>query len=169
MTSSAPTTARIVFLFDVDNTLLDNDHVTADLKRYLEREVGPKRAQCYWQIFEQSRAELPRPQIVDAPVDYTMMRGAEPGAARENVRPLVAVASNNNPAGRAGGTVTDKQLKAIYAIARAARHLSEQEVDAHCQELYHCRPSELSKVEGRELAFVDPWHGVRTRRPVRKE
>jgi hypothetical protein len=33
----------IVFLFDVDNTLLDNDRVTEDLQQYLEREVGHKR------------------------------------------------------------------------------------------------------------------------------
>ena len=33
----------IVFLFDVDNTLLDNDRVTEDLQRYLEREVGQER------------------------------------------------------------------------------------------------------------------------------
>ena len=32
-----------VFLFDVDNTLLDNDHVTADLRRYLMRSVGAGR------------------------------------------------------------------------------------------------------------------------------
>jgi FMN phosphatase YigB (HAD superfamily) len=49
---------RIVFLFDVDNTLLDNDRVTADLQRHLQREVGPERAQRYWVIFEQLRAEL---------------------------------------------------------------------------------------------------------------
>jgi haloacid dehalogenase-like hydrolase len=48
----------IVFLFDVDNTLLDHDRVTADLKRYLEREVGHERQQRYWMIFEQLRAEL---------------------------------------------------------------------------------------------------------------
>lgn len=48
----------IVFLFDVDNTLLDNDRVTADLKRYLERQVGPERQQRYWDIFEQLRTEL---------------------------------------------------------------------------------------------------------------
>src|SRR6266487_2978827 len=58
MTSSAPTPARIVFLFDVDNTLLDNDRVTADLRRHLETEVGPERAQHYWKIFEQLRSEL---------------------------------------------------------------------------------------------------------------
>lgn len=52
------TAKDVVFLFDVDNTLLDNDRVTADLKRYLEREVGHERQQRYWMIFEQLRAEL---------------------------------------------------------------------------------------------------------------
>jgi FMN phosphatase YigB (HAD superfamily) len=50
--------ARSVFLFDIDNTLLDNDRVTSDLHRYLDREVGAERAQSYWTIFEQLRTEL---------------------------------------------------------------------------------------------------------------
>src|SRR6266849_4414831 len=49
---------KVVFLFDLDNTLLDNDRVTADLQRHLEREVGSERQKCYWKIFEQLRAEL---------------------------------------------------------------------------------------------------------------
>jgi len=49
---------NLVFLFDVDNTLLDNDRVTADLKRYLEKEVGPEREQRYWELFEQLRSEM---------------------------------------------------------------------------------------------------------------
>jgi FMN phosphatase YigB (HAD superfamily) len=49
---------ELVFLFDVDNTLLDNDRVTADLKRHLERAVGAERQQRYWTIFEQLRAEV---------------------------------------------------------------------------------------------------------------
>ena len=48
----------VVFLFDVDNTLVDNDRVTVDLRRHLEREVGPERAQRYWVIFEELRTEL---------------------------------------------------------------------------------------------------------------
>ena len=55
---SGRTQRNVVFLFDVDNTLLDNDRVTVDLKRYLGREVGPKRARCYWRIFERLRTEL---------------------------------------------------------------------------------------------------------------
>jgi FMN phosphatase YigB (HAD superfamily) len=49
---------RTVFLFDVDNTLLNNDRVTADLKNYLEKQVGPERQQHYWDFFEQLRTEL---------------------------------------------------------------------------------------------------------------
>jgi FMN phosphatase YigB (HAD superfamily) len=48
----------VLFLFDVDNTLLDNDRVTADLKRYMEREVGAERNERYWSIFESLRSEL---------------------------------------------------------------------------------------------------------------
>jgi FMN phosphatase YigB (HAD superfamily) len=43
---------------DVDNTLLDNDRVTADLRRYLEREVGAEGLARYWAIFEALRVEL---------------------------------------------------------------------------------------------------------------
>jgi FMN phosphatase YigB (HAD superfamily) len=53
-----PPTHQLVFLFDVDNTLLDNDRVTDDLRRHLENEVGPDRARRYWTIFEQLRGEL---------------------------------------------------------------------------------------------------------------
>ena len=49
---------KTVFLFDVDNTLLDNDRVTIDLKRFLDREVGTERSAVYWKIFEELRTEL---------------------------------------------------------------------------------------------------------------
>ena len=48
----------VIFLFDVDNTLLDNDRVTADLQRHLASEIGVEGAQEYWGIFEQLRTEL---------------------------------------------------------------------------------------------------------------
>ena len=49
---------KVVFLFDVDNTLLDNDHVVSDLMHYLEREIGYDRQQRYWAFFEQLRTAL---------------------------------------------------------------------------------------------------------------
>src|SRR5215469_2276925 len=48
----------VVFLFDVDNTLLDNDRVAADLKYHLEKHVGHERQRRYWAVFEELRAEL---------------------------------------------------------------------------------------------------------------
>jgi FMN phosphatase YigB (HAD superfamily) len=49
---------RVVVLFDVDNTLLDNDRVTADLRRYLEGELGPERTARYFALFEELRRDL---------------------------------------------------------------------------------------------------------------
>src|SRR3954447_25904094 len=49
---------RIVFLFDVDNTLLDHDRVVADVRHFMEREIGKDRQQRYWEILETLRAEL---------------------------------------------------------------------------------------------------------------
>jgi FMN phosphatase YigB (HAD superfamily) len=54
MTQLAP----VVFLLDVDNTLLDNDRIIADLKQYLAQAFGVECQQRYWNIFEQRRAEL---------------------------------------------------------------------------------------------------------------
>jgi FMN phosphatase YigB (HAD superfamily) len=47
-----------VFLFDVDNTLLNNDAVQEDLGDHLESEFGREARDRYWAIFETLRAEL---------------------------------------------------------------------------------------------------------------
>jgi FMN phosphatase YigB (HAD superfamily) len=56
--SPDPLPPRIGFLFDVDNTLLDNDRVSMDLRLHLEKEVGLEGSRGYWRIFEQLRNEL---------------------------------------------------------------------------------------------------------------
>jgi FMN phosphatase YigB (HAD superfamily) len=48
----------VVFLFDVDNTLLDNDAVQADLKDHLEKAYGAHARDRYWDILEGLRSEL---------------------------------------------------------------------------------------------------------------
>jgi FMN phosphatase YigB (HAD superfamily) len=58
MNEGKDSSTRVVFLFDADNTLLDNDRVAADLQRHLRSEVGAEGAQEYWEIFEQLRTEL---------------------------------------------------------------------------------------------------------------
>ncbi len=47
-----PDISPVVFLVDIDNTLLDNDRIQADIKEYLEREFGPGPRDRYWDILE---------------------------------------------------------------------------------------------------------------------
>jgi FMN phosphatase YigB (HAD superfamily) len=56
--SATPAAHDVVFLLDVDNTLLDNDAVIEDLKRYLVDRFGGECEQRYWAIFEELRSEL---------------------------------------------------------------------------------------------------------------
>jgi hypothetical protein len=53
-----PAPVEIVFLLDVDNTLLDNDQVQQDLRDYLTREFGGESCERYWGLFEQLRIEV---------------------------------------------------------------------------------------------------------------
>jgi FMN phosphatase YigB (HAD superfamily) len=52
------TVNRVVILLDVDNTLLDNDHIVTDFMRHLEREFGSERAERCFAIFRELRDEL---------------------------------------------------------------------------------------------------------------
>jgi FMN phosphatase YigB (HAD superfamily) len=47
-----PDKSPVVFLVDIDNTLLDNDRIQADLKEHLEREFGIASRDRYWAILE---------------------------------------------------------------------------------------------------------------------
>ncbi len=50
--------ADTVFLFDVDNTLLDNDRVQADLGVHLAKYYGEKTRKRFWEIFDDRRSEV---------------------------------------------------------------------------------------------------------------
>lgn len=68
----------VVFLVDVDNTLLDNDRITADLMRHLEREVGHESQERYWAIFEELRAELGYADYLGALQRYRLEHPRDP-------------------------------------------------------------------------------------------
>ena len=70
--------ASTVFLFDVDNTLLDHDQVTADLRRHLESVVGHDRSRRYWELFEQIRSELGYADYLGALQRYRLENPHEP-------------------------------------------------------------------------------------------
>lgn len=62
----------IVTLFDVDNTLLDNDRVVAHLMRHMDQELGHARQQEYWELFEALRQELGYADYLGALQRYRM-------------------------------------------------------------------------------------------------
>ena len=66
-----------VFLLDVDNTLLDNDAVIADLRRHLVEIFGAECERRYWEIFEQLRAELGYADYLGALQRYRVERPRE--------------------------------------------------------------------------------------------
>lgn len=73
------TAAReLVFLLDVDNTLLDNDRVQLDLSRHLASEFGAESRDRYWTIFEQLRAELGYADYLGALQRYRLASLNEP-------------------------------------------------------------------------------------------
>jgi hypothetical protein len=49
--------SQLVSLFDVDNTLIDNDHVKDDLDQHIVALIGPERAARFWELYEEVRHE----------------------------------------------------------------------------------------------------------------
>ena len=70
--------ADIAFLVDVDNTLLDNDAVIADLRRHLNDRFGPDCERRYWEIFEELRAQLGYADYLGALQRYRLEHPREP-------------------------------------------------------------------------------------------
>lgn len=54
----------LAFFIDVDNTLLDNDHIKKEIKRSLDKILGTDEANHFWQHHDQFRTEQ---QLVDFP------------------------------------------------------------------------------------------------------
>jgi FMN phosphatase YigB (HAD superfamily) len=69
---------QLVFLLDVDNTLLDNDRIEEDLKSHLDQALGTDCRQNYWAIFEEIRAELGYADYLGALQRYRVRHPRDP-------------------------------------------------------------------------------------------
>jgi len=67
-----------VFLFDVDNTLLDNDRVMDDLRNHLEQEFGAETRDRYFAIMEELYAELGYADYIGALQRYRLEDMCDP-------------------------------------------------------------------------------------------
>ena len=74
--------ADTVFLFDVDNTLLDNDQVQADLAAHLAKYYGEQTRDRFWKIFEDLRSELGYSDYLGALERYRLEAMHDPGLLR---------------------------------------------------------------------------------------
>jgi FMN phosphatase YigB (HAD superfamily) len=68
----------VVFLFDVDNTLLDSDRIVKDLGRHLEQEFGGESRDRYFAIFEHLHAELGYTDYLGALQQYRLQDLCDP-------------------------------------------------------------------------------------------
>lgn len=66
---------RLVFLLDVDNTLLANDEVKEHLDQHLRIEIGEELTRRFWEIYEQVRKER---GVVDIPLSLQRLREEVP-------------------------------------------------------------------------------------------
>jgi FMN phosphatase YigB (HAD superfamily) len=74
-----PTRSEVVFLLDVDNTLLDNDRIISELADYLQREIGRESTAHYFELFEQLRSELGYADYLGALQRFRVAYPREPG------------------------------------------------------------------------------------------
>ncbi|HET6577084.1 MAG TPA: HAD family hydrolase [Gemmatimonadales bacterium] len=73
------TVRRVIgYLFDVDNTLLDNDAAQADYRAHLERESGREAAERYWAIFLERRRAVGYADYLGALQLYRLERLHDP-------------------------------------------------------------------------------------------
>src|SRR5437016_12180847 len=68
----------VVFLLDVDNTLLDNDRVSGALKTYLDREFGTDCGDLYWMILDELRNGLGYTEYLGALQRYRLVVAYDP-------------------------------------------------------------------------------------------
>lgn len=65
----------LVFLIDVDNTLIDNDFVKNDLDEHIKVEMGESLTNRFWELYEQARKER---GVVDIPLALKWFREQTP-------------------------------------------------------------------------------------------
>ncbi|MFP3883201.1 MAG: HAD family hydrolase [Actinomycetota bacterium] len=77
-----------VFLFDVDNTLLDNDAVKADLEQALEASLSRQDAERFWELYEEVRGEFGLVSLPETVERFLPVHCADPLAPQRAARSI---------------------------------------------------------------------------------
>jgi hypothetical protein len=138
--------ADVVFLLDVDNTLLDNDRVSQDLRDHLAVEYGEEARDRYWAIFEQIRAELGHVDYLGAIQRWRLDTLDDPRV------PLLSNFLIEYPFHR---RLFPGALEAIDALDRVGRTVILTDGDVVFQPLKVRRAGLWDAVAGRVLIFIN--------------
>jgi hypothetical protein len=145
----------LVILFDVDNTLLDNDRVQADLGVHISVEHGEAARRRYWEIFEEIRSELGYADYLGALERYRLEDMHDPRLLRmsnwlvdypfaERLYPGAVEAIRH--ARRFGPVVILSDGDAVFQPRKVERSGLWREVDGHVL-IYVHKEDELDDVE----------------------
>ena len=172
-----PARASVAFLFDVDNTLLDNDRVKAELAAGIKSAVGEALGAKFWEIYEDVRrmrdhVDYPHtlerfrevfpdepgfPAVADLVLSYPYQTVLYPGAleviARVQSMGPAAIVTDGDPVyqaakiARAG--LADAVVRRVFLFAHKEPHLAEvqQSVPAYRYVLCDDKPDVLARVK----------------------
>jgi FMN phosphatase YigB (HAD superfamily) len=135
----------LVYLIDVDNTLLDNDTVAADLSRHLLDLFGAEGEQRYWALFEELWRELGYADYLGAFQRFRVERPRDPRTMRAALFLLQYPFS---------ARVFPGALDAIAALRRRARVVILSDGDAVAQPNKVTRSGLEEAVGGDVLIYI---------------
>ncbi|MFL5628462.1 MAG: HAD family hydrolase [Ktedonobacteraceae bacterium] len=139
----------LVFLIDVDNTLINNDAVKEDLHAHMQVELGPSLTQRFWDIYEQVRKES---SVVNIPLALQRLREQTPLSELDE-RTYLHVQSlfNNYPFARALYPGTLETLRYLRTLGLTVI-VSDGDMVFQAEKIYQ---SDLAAaVEGRVLLYT---------------
>ncbi len=139
----------LVFLIDVDNTLIDNDAVKKDLGAHIQVELGPILAKRFWDIYEQVREES---GVVNIPLALQRLREQTPLSELDEQTYLhVQSLFNNYPFSRALYPGTLETLRYLRTLGLTVI-VSDGDMFFQAEKIIRSNLAEA--VEGRVLIYT---------------
>ena len=139
----------LVFLIDVDNTLIDNDNVKNDLDTHLRVEIGPALTDFFWELYEQAREES---GVVNIPLALAWLREKTPLSVLDQQTYLhIHSLFDNYPFFKALYPYTLETLQYLRTLGLTVI-VSDGDMFFQAEKIYHSNLAEA--VEGRVLIYT---------------
>ena len=136
--------SRVVFLLDVDNTLIDNDRARDELAAATKRLLGDELSETYWRIYEEIRDELGYVDSLETLERFHSRHPSAPGDALDRAMLDFDFASVRYP----------ETLEVLAALRRTAMPVVLSDGDPVFQPLKIARAGLNDAVEHRVLVFT---------------